>query len=70
MAEVVELGAADLRVEVAATARLGVRSSEQELVQPFERPNSSTQCAQAVDPRTRFRVEPSRERDRAAAVSI
>ena len=70
-AEVVELGAADLRVEVAATVRLGVRSSEQKVVQPFERSSAlDSRRAQALDPRTRFRVQPSRKRDRAAPVSI
>ena len=71
VAEVVELGAADLRVEVAATVRLGVRSSEQEVVQPFER-SSALDSRGARRPSTHARDSASspRARDRAAPVSI
>jgi len=71
VAEVVELGAADLRVEVASAARFGVRYSKQQVVQPLERTNVlGPRRTETVEPRTRFGVQLQRERDRAALSSL
>ena len=66
-AEIVELGTADLRVEVASAARFGVRGSKQQVVQPLQRASVlGSRCAETVEPRTRFGIQLQRERDRAA----
>ena len=70
-AEVVELGAADLRVEMAAAVRLGVGGSKQEFVEPFERPSALDSLrSETVDPPARFDVELFRKCSRAALRSL
>jgi hypothetical protein len=60
-AKVVELGACNLRVEVAATVRLSARGAKQEVVQPVDGTSAlNARRSQAVDPRPRLDVEFSR----------
>ena len=57
-ADVLELGAADLGVEMAAAIGLAVRGAEQQVVQALQRQGAPGPCRpQAVEPGARFDVE-------------